>query len=204
MRSLLLRILSGLSAVLCLACLSIWIKSYWAMDVLERSHYSLEHGQLTERYVQFISSRGTITMLVISGRSQLRDNPKAIPEHYQVKNLEGWQRSRLILFSESAREYFVRQGGRDYLGFGYTSKIWETGSSPELYISRRLLLPSAFPTALFAIAPVHFILRFMRWRRRQTRISTGLCPNCGYDMRSSPDQCPECGTSRQPITTSAV
>jgi hypothetical protein len=174
------------------------------MDVLERIHYSLAQGQMTERYIQIISSRGTITMLVISGRSQLRDNPKAIPEHYQVKNSEGWQRSRVIWFSESAREYFVRQGGRAYLGFGYTSKTWETGSAPDLYISRRLLLPSAFPTALFAIAPVHFILRFLRSRRRQTRISAGLCPNCGYDMRSSPERCPECGASRQPATTPAV
>jgi len=163
------------------------------MDVLERSDYSLEHGQLTERYGQFISSRGTITVLLMTGRLQLQHDPQEIPSYYRMKNSKGWQRSRLIWFSESAREYFVRQGGRDYLGFGYTSKTWETGSSPELYISRRLLLPWAFPTALFAIAPVHFILRFLRWRRRQTRISAGLCPNCGYDTRVTPSQCPECG-----------
>ena len=174
------------------------------MDVLERSHYSLEHGQLTERYVQFISSRGTITVLLMSGRFQLQHDPQEIPLYYRMKESEGWQRSRVIFFSESAREYFVRQGGRAYLGFGYTSKTWKTGSSPDLYISRRLLLPSAFPAALFAIAPVHFMLRFLRSRRRQTRISAGLCPNCGYDMRSSPDHCPECGASRQPATTPAV
>ena len=204
MRRLPLRILIGLSAVLCLASLSDWIKSYWEMDVLERTHYSLAQGQMTERYVQIISSRGTITMLVISGRSQLRDNPKAIPDQYRVKNSEGWQRSRVIWFSESAREYFVRQGGRDYLGCGYTTRTWQTSSSPNLYVSRRFLLPTALPAVLFAIAPVCFSLRLLRSRRRRLRLFAGLCQNCGYDMRSTPDRCPECGAVRQLTSAPAV
>jgi hypothetical protein len=61
-----------------------------------------------------------------------------------------------------------------------------------------------WPIALMLALPVTWwAIQFRRRGLRDRRKSAGLCPACGYDLRATPQRCPECGFAPPPTTTSA-
>jgi hypothetical protein len=64
-------------------------------------------------------------------------------------------------------------------------------------------VPAALPTALASVLPASRLLKVNRERRRRL---AGNCPACGYDLRATPERCPECGTAvpaREPVQAKA-
>jgi hypothetical protein len=51
-------------------------------------------------------------------------------------------------------------------------------------------VPYWFLVGVTAIPPALWTAR--AWKRRRRR-GDGMCPTCGYDLRASPERCPECG-----------
>jgi hypothetical protein len=78
--------------------------------------------------------------------------------------------------------------------FGRVIRLGEPGTM--------VALPLPFAVALFAVLPSVAGTRYLRRRRRVRRIAKGCCAACGYDLRASPGQCPECGGVRVSGTTS--
>lgn len=61
---------------------------------------------------------------------------------------------------------------------------------PGIYRLRYLTLAYWPWCLLFSALPALWLHRTLRYTRRR---NAGCCPTCGYDLRASPDHCPECG-----------
>ena len=73
----------------------------------------------------------------------------------------------------------------------------DTHATPAATFQRwaAVVVPHPYWVGLTAILPAWRIARAVRGRRRAR---VGLCPRCGYDLRATPHQCPECGTAASP------
>ena len=81
----------------------------------------------------------------------------------------------------------------------YRAKIHHLPNTPSVVAhptdSWVLVIPM-WPIVILAALLEAEIIR--RWLLRYWRKSNGLCPKCGFDLRATPDRCPECG-AEQPL-----
>lgn len=97
---------------------------------------------------------------------QIQSFPRADPTHFQTV----W---RIVGVSPAGFAHYVSPSGR----------------------SRTVVVPFWFLFMLTAAIPaIGLGLGARAWWKRHT-VLPGHCIQCGYDLRATPDRCPECGTA---------
>ena len=85
------------------------------------------------------------------------------------------------------------------LGFRYER---QRRQSPILTIDSYLVsFPYWLPSTCFAGLPLTVAYLSHKRRRRENKDNVRVCPVCSYDLRATPDRCPECGTVQTKVKT---
>ena len=168
---------SVLSVLLCAGILALWARSYWASDHL------ITVSPLPG--VTITSAWGVMTV-------SWYDTESPITKYYTSR---AGQRSWVWISNVNSPDTGPPRRLRELL-LDFQINRGEGIVNPYVRCPHwALALAAALPAPLLV----------SRWRQRR-RARVGLCPACGYDLRASPERCPECGTVAvsQPATTTAA
>src|SRR5258707_9945880 len=170
--------LSALSLLLSLATCMLWVRSYGLSDQLAWGYRSVESAQ---GYVMLGISR-------YSGmKGGVRNDSQAVryargPAHAKYPD---WETSIFFLEGPINHESGERNFSWERGGFAWYENRERNGDLNAVgfapfwcFAGATAVLPLGWTVALWSRH---------RWRK------AGICFYCGYDLRATPDRCPECG-----------
>jgi hypothetical protein len=193
-----LRILTFTTSTLCfllsIVSLSAWIRSHYVEDYCEINYKlkpSIGNGKVDARTRRLTIDSTSGLLRISSFESSLG---QATIEQARI-----FPESRIVTWSHikphAEPNKWLRTGpeGRlNKLGFYY----WRSTQPKQRIILMRVIgFPFWAPTVLFSIPPLLVLTVFILRRGKRLK---NLCPTCGYDLRASPDRCPECGALPPP------
>jgi hypothetical protein len=168
---------AGVSMVMCVATAALWARSLFVTEEVVYQRTDPLRRTWLHFWVASTPGRIFITHLVY------RFDADGQAEKFARNRGEGWHHGET---SDESDEFpFWRT-----LGFrvNWTSHLRQgTGTINAQQVS----VPHWFVLLLSAIVPG---LWAKSWLRQRVRLRKGLCLACGYDLRATPQRCPECGT----------
>jgi hypothetical protein len=165
-------IAAALSLLLCIAAVFFWVKGESAAHVLVR--------ESTGSYQAIAVSRGELSVFDQRGvGSEFEPWPEQTHWQWYSHEPEDLCATTTLLVpnarAPAAGFFFWR-----FSWSGYT-KTW-------------VLLPMAFVVFILGVLPLAVCTRHVHRMLGTRRVAAGCCEKCGYDLRASPERCPECGT----------
>jgi hypothetical protein len=167
-----------LSLLLCLALCVLWIRSY---RMSEQINWRNAGG-----WRAVSTARGDLEVALL-----LADWSNS-PQEYRGPRYE----------RDTARppvNYLMMLGGDSgdvYFDWEWRGFAWHQKQSPRGALHAEGFVPFWSLVAATALLPLGWTasrIRSRRHRRRQK--NAGICLACGYDLRATPDRCPECGVA---------
>jgi hypothetical protein len=191
-------LLTALSLLLLVATAVLWARSYPLGE--QWQHFSFRpgvdpNGALEwfedHAFVVLESSRGRLSLLSSTSTGPWSD-PEACPALVPPYGFdEPVPRASLCRVRHATdRSRFIDQFvSPNRAGFGRADVRVET--VPFRWVCGGVSVPHWFVALLFASPGAWQCLRAVR---RVLSVPPGVCPTCRYDLRATPDRCPECGT----------
>ena len=186
---------SAVSLVVFVAACAAWARSYWRGDIIEwRWHGQTATTFHTYRFAIHVGDGGVYGEWL---------HKTMTAEQAAIRRVSDYQRQRTERFQKSLHTATPPGGRRGWVpadawgGFFFGRRHVTTPSAEGLHAvqSARACAPLWPAAPLLAAMPAGWLGR--RWRARRSRRArdTGLCPSCAYDLRASPERCPECGAA---------
>jgi hypothetical protein len=176
--------LALVSLLLCLAMTGLWARSYVRGEQLIAGYWGYHlHPNYTHYYdaweLDTTNERGRWSVAwrihpCVAGPGRYESSPGAKGNRFEVGPIDRNIRSVIQSYLDDGRYS------------GRTATVRYT-FRPRW---RAISVPHPLSTLLLAILPVTAAIHR---RRRARRRQHGCCVKCGYDLRATPDRCPECG-----------
>jgi hypothetical protein len=179
----LLAAVAGACLLLLLVVAVLAVRGFWYTESLSYECYS---RQGFDHSLSVTWRRGAVTLRYNTGSP-----PRApVLERHVERTVEPLNPKSLQNHLIAIRQL----GAREWAGFLYWSDA-RPGNVGRT--STALWVPYWFVLLSLALVAAGFGL-VSRGARRRYRAGRGLCRQCGYDLRATPDRCPECGAAAGP------